>query len=86
MAPVVQKMDNAIHWVSLYPTKNAIGLANTYTLDDNLWGDQRYSAFEQPAFCFYCCYTMSLLLHYRLAQVLTSTFETVVNRPLSSWL
>lgn len=35
MAPVVQKMDNVIHWVSLYPTKNAIGLANTYTLDGN---------------------------------------------------
>ena len=63
-----------------------IGLANTYPLNRKLWGDQRYPAFEQPTFCFYCCYTMSLLLHYRLAQVLTSTFEMVVNRPLSSWL
>ena len=36
MAPVVQKMDNAIQWVSLYPTKNAIGPANIHSLDGNL--------------------------------------------------
>ena len=32
-APVVQKVDNAIHWINLYPLKNAIGFRNTYSLD-----------------------------------------------------
>ena len=31
-APVVQKVDNAIHWINYYPADNAIGFPNTYTV------------------------------------------------------
>ena len=30
LAPVVQKVDNAIQWINLYPVDNAIGFPNTY--------------------------------------------------------
>ena len=33
LAPVVQKVDNAIHWINHYPLDSAIGLPNTYRLD-----------------------------------------------------
>jgi len=32
-APVVQKVDDAIRWINLYPVDNAIGFPNTYPLD-----------------------------------------------------
>ena len=32
-APVVQKVDCAIHWINLYPLDNPIGFPNTYLLD-----------------------------------------------------
>ena len=32
-APVVQKVDNAIHRINLYPLNSAIGFPNTYPLD-----------------------------------------------------
>ena len=35
-APVVQKVDSAIHWISLYPVDSAIGFPNTYLLDRDL--------------------------------------------------
>ena len=35
-APVVQKVDSAIHWINLYPVHNAIGFPNTYPLDCDL--------------------------------------------------
>ena len=38
LAPVVQKVDNAIHWISLYPLNSAIGFPNSYLLDSNLSG------------------------------------------------
>ena len=31
--PVVRKVDNAIHWINLYPVDNAIDFPNTYPLD-----------------------------------------------------
>ena len=31
--PVVLKVDNAIHWISIYPVDSAIGFPNTYSLD-----------------------------------------------------
>ena len=37
-APVVQKADNAIHWINLYPLGKAIGFPNTYPLDSDLSG------------------------------------------------
>jgi len=35
---VVQKVDNAINWINLYPLKSAIGFPNTYLLDHDLSG------------------------------------------------
>ena len=36
LAPVVQKLDSAIHWINLYPVDSAIGFPNTYPLDSDL--------------------------------------------------
>ena len=37
LAPVDQMLDNAIHWINLYPADNAIiGLPNTYLLKSDL--------------------------------------------------
>ena len=44
-ASVVQKADNAIHRVNVYPLDTAIGFPNTYPLDSIRW---RYQSFEQP--------------------------------------
>ena len=33
LAPVVQKVDNTIHRINLYPLNSTIGFPNTYTLD-----------------------------------------------------
>ena len=38
MAPVVQKVDNAIHGINLCPVDSAIGFPNTYPLDSDLSG------------------------------------------------
>ena len=38
LAPVVWKVDNAIHWINLYPVDSAIGFPNTYPLDSYLSG------------------------------------------------
>ena len=43
LASVVQKVDNTIHQINLYPVDNANGFPNTYPLD--IW---RYPMFEQP--------------------------------------
>ena len=42
-APVVQKVDSAIHWISYYLLFSAIGYHNTYPLDSDLYG----GAFEK---------------------------------------
>ena len=36
LAPVVQNVDSAIHWIVIYPV--AIGFPNTYPLDSDLSG------------------------------------------------
>ena len=36
--PVVQKVDNAIHRINLYPVDGAIGFPNIYPLDSDLCG------------------------------------------------
>ena len=36
-APVVQKVDSAIHWINHYPVDNAIGLRITYPLDSDIY-------------------------------------------------
>ena len=35
-APDVQKVDNAIHWINLYPLDGAIGLPDSYLLGSDL--------------------------------------------------
>jgi len=35
-APVVQKVENAIQWINLYPMDSAIGFPNTYPLENDL--------------------------------------------------
>ena len=47
LAPVVQKVDNAIQRINLYPVDSAIGLPNTYLLDSDISGGQGYPTFEQ---------------------------------------
>ena len=36
--PVIQKVNNAIHWTGHYPLNSAIGSRNTYWLDSDLSG------------------------------------------------
>ena len=36
LAPVVQKVDNAIHWINPYPLDSAIRFCNTHPLDNDL--------------------------------------------------
>ena len=33
MAPAVQRVDSAIHWINVYPLDNAIDFANAWLLD-----------------------------------------------------
>ena len=37
-APVVRRVDSAIHWINYYPKDSAIGFGNTYPLDNDLSG------------------------------------------------
>ena len=47
LAPVVQMLDSAIHWINHYPLDNSIGFASVYPLDSDLSGGQCYPSFEQ---------------------------------------
>ena len=47
LAPVVQTLDSAIHWIIHYPLDNSIRFASVYPLDSDLSGGQRYPSFEQ---------------------------------------
>ena len=47
-APVVQRLDNAIHRINYYPADSVVCFVNTYPLDSDLSGGKRYPAFEQP--------------------------------------
>ena len=33
---VVRKVDNATHWINLYPVGSAVSFVNTYSLDSDL--------------------------------------------------
>ena len=44
-APIVRRLDNAIHWIKLYPVDNAIRFAITYPPDSDLSVGQRYPPF-----------------------------------------
>jgi len=52
LAPVVQRVERAIHWIKFYPVANAIGFPNTYLLDCDWSGGQRYprASLEQVVF------------------------------------
>ena len=47
LAPVVQTLDSAIHWINHYPLDNSIGFASVYPVDSDLSAGQRYPSFEQ---------------------------------------
>ena len=47
LAPVVQTLDSAIHWINHYPLDNSIGFASVYLRDSDLSVGQCYPAFEQ---------------------------------------
>ena len=47
LAQVFQKVDNALHWMNLYPLYIAIGFPNTYPLDSDFSVGLRYPTFEQ---------------------------------------
>ena len=49
LAWVVPKTDNAIHRRDHYPVESVVCyINNTYPLDSDLSGGERYPAFEQP--------------------------------------
>ena len=43
----VQKVDNVINWINLYPQDSTIGFPNTFSVDGALFGGQRYPKFEK---------------------------------------
>ena len=47
-APVVQRLDSAIHRINHYPADKYYGNQLRYPLDSDLSGGQRYPTFEQP--------------------------------------
>ena len=46
-ALVIQKVDNPIHWLNLNPVNSAVGIHNTYPLDNDLFGLLGYKTSEQ---------------------------------------
>lgn len=47
LSPVVQSLDNALHWINHYPVDSAVCFVNIYPLDRDLSGGQFYPAFKQ---------------------------------------
>ena len=47
LAPVVERSDNTIHWINLYPVGKAICFAITYPSDSDLSVGLRYPPFKQ---------------------------------------
>ena len=46
-APVVEKVDNAIQWINLYPVDSAIGFSNAYPPESDLFSGLPYPTFEK---------------------------------------
>ena len=46
---VVRRIDNAIHWINLYPVESAECIVNTYPPDSDLSGGYRYPTLKQLA-------------------------------------
>ena len=70
-APVVQKVNNAIHRINLYLLVSAVGVPSTYPLESDLSGGKRHPGFEQTRlgvellsyddnFCCFCRDTVFL--------------------------
>ena len=56
LAPVVQRLDNAIHRINRYPADTCQQNKPGYPLNSNLSGGWRYPPFEQPGpFLNYTC-------------------------------
>ena len=47
LAPVVQKLDSTIHWMNHCALDSTFGFPNTYPLDSDSSGGQRYPTLEQ---------------------------------------
>ena len=50
LTPVAQnkkKVQNAIHWIHFHPVESAIGLLNTYPLNNDLSGGLRYPTLKE---------------------------------------
>ena len=45
-APVVQTLDSAIHRINHFPAESVIDFRNTYPLDRDLSGGERYPTFD----------------------------------------
>ena len=48
LAPVVQRLGNAVHHINHYPVNKCQENNPRYRLDSDLSGGQRYPPFEQP--------------------------------------
>ena len=46
-ASVVQKVDNAIQWINLYPVDSTIGFSNDYPPESDLSSGLHYPTFEK---------------------------------------
>ena len=46
LGPVVQRVDNAIHWINRYLVHTSVCPVNTYPLDGDLSVGQYYPSFE----------------------------------------
>ena len=44
---VVRRIDNAIHWINLYPVESSECIVNTYPPDSDLSGGYRYPTLKQ---------------------------------------
>ena len=78
--PDVQKVDNAIHWIKLYPGDNTIDFPNTYPLDSASAiqhlnnRSQTISAFKSR---IYLGYIWSLKMYHCLFAALQSTLKPI---------
>ena len=57
-APVVQKMENAIHWINFYPVDSTIYFSNTYPLGSDLSSGKGSPTCEQPRSVIYSSWAL----------------------------
>ena len=71
LTPVVQRLDNAIHRINHCPADSVVCFVNTYPLDSDLSGGQRYPAFEQPGPEVLCGPPVSLKTSWHCQQIVS---------------